>query len=551
MPRKPKNKKRPFSIDGFSNPAAGRSSGSIDFNKRGSPAKPSAPSSLDNFKKPDGFNKFTTGTVISTPKRRTFEAPKEEKKSRSILPWRRRRNKQRIPFKQRWQAMNRRQKILRILAVMFVILLLIFGFLFAKGYINLRKVLSGDGGAAALQKDVDPSKLRVEGDGRINILVLGRGGEGHDGADLTDTIILASINPIDKEAGLVSVPRDLYVSVPDQGSMKINQVFYTGKMSVLNKYSNPSAEVKKQAEQAGFDLLEDTVERVLGIPVHYHAMVDFKGFEQAINTVGGVDINATTAVQEQMLINGQPYFLNVKKGWQHMGGKEALAYSRSRYTSARGDFDRSERQRLMILALKEKIFSLGTFSNPAKISQLIDNFGSHVQTNFSIQDLSKLYEITQEISGNKVTSIGLVDPPHDYLTTGMIDGLSVVFPKKGTYDYSSIHYYIRNTLKDSFIKNENANVMILNGTRIPGLATKKAEELKSYGYNVGKVDNAPSRDYSKTILVNLRGDSKKYTNHYLEMRLKTVAISSIPDPSINSEYADFVIILGNDQGVTQ
>ncbi len=535
-------------MDGFGNPAAKRPSGSIGFGKTDK-ASPSRPSSLDSFKKPDGFNKFQTGTVMSsTPKlNKKFEIPKEPKKSR--LPWRRKR--QRLPFRQRWQAMTRKQKTLRLMGVILIIFMLVMGFLFAKGYLNLRKVLSGDGGAAALQEDVDPSKLRVEGDGRINILMMGRGGEGHDGADLTDTIILASINPIDKEAGLVSIPRDLYVNVPNQGSMKINQVFYTGKMSVLNRYSNPNDDVKKQADQAGFDMLEDTVEGVLGIPVHYHVMIDFKGFEKAINTVGGVDINAPSAVREQMLINNQPYYLNVKKGWQHMGGFEALAYSRSRYTSARGDFDRAERQRLMLMALKEKVFSLGTFSNPAKLSQLIDNFGNHVQTNFSIQDLSRLYEITQQIEGNKVVSIGLVDPPHDYLTTGMIDGLSVVFPKKGTFDYSDIHYYIRNTLKDSFIKNENANVMILNGTRIPGLATKKAEELKSYGYNVGKVENAPTRDYSKTVLVNLRGESKKYTNRYLEMRMKTIAVGSIPDGNINPENADFVIILGNDQGVTQ
>ena len=536
-----RNKRKLFSVDGVSKPSGARSGGSIDFKEKSS-LKPA--SSLDNFKKPEGLSRPTQNSLGPSRPRKNFASPEPEKQPKFFKRWRR-------SFKEYWGALTRRQKTKRIVATILLILLLIFGFLVVKGYINLRKVLSGDGGAAALQENIDPSKLRVEGDGRINILVMGRGGEGHEGADLTDTIILISINPIDKEAGLVSIPRDLYVSVRDQGSMKINQVFYTGKMSVLNRYSSPSDDIRKQANEAGYSLMEDTVESVLGIPVHYHVMVDFKGFEKAINTVGGVDIDAPSKLQEQMLIYGQPYFLDVKKGWQHMDGFKALAYSRSRYTSARGDFDRSERQRRLIVALKEKVFSLGTFSNPVKISQLLDNFGSHVQTNFSIQDLSRLYEISPEIGGDRFTSIGLVDPPHDFLTTADIDGLSVVVPKAGLNNYSKIHYYIRNTLKDSLIKMENANVMILNGTRIPGLATRKAHELRSYGYNVGRVENAPTRDYSRTILVNLRGEDKKYTNRYLELRHKTISIGSVPDSKINTEGADFVIILGNDQGVTQ
>ncbi len=293
-------------------------------------------------------------------------------------------------------------------------------------------------------------------------------------------------------------------------------------------------------------LTEQTVEDVLGIPVHYNAMIDFRGFIEAIDTVGGIDVNVPKAVREHMRINNQNYFLNVKPGPKHFGGFEALAYSRSRYTSARGDFDRSERQRLMILGLKDKVLSAGTFSNPAKISQLLDQFGNNVQTSFNFDDLNKIYSIIKDIDSSKVQSIGLADPPHYFLTTANLGGLSVVLPSLGQGNYNDIHYYIRNTLRDSFMKQEDAGVVILNGTGQPSLALQKAEELRSYGYKVTRIDNAPTLDYKKTILVDMGFRDNKYTKHYLEKRLGTYALDSLPDSSIRVGTNDFVIILGDD-----
>ncbi len=549
-PKHPNKRRQSASIDGIKPLDAGGHA-RIDFKR---PASYRPGSSISNFDRPEGLQQPQANTRLGakiTPKKKTFEVPEDAKKGRGLRFWRRNKKTPKKPFRERWGSFSKKQKTLRIIGVILLITMLIMGFLFAKGYLNLRKVLGGGNGAAALQKDVDPSKLRGEGDGRVNILIMGRGGEGHEGADLTDTMILASINPVDKEAALVSIPRDLYVSVPNRGSMKINSVFSAGKTNALNKRSGSSADAKKQAEEAGYNLAEDTVEKVLGIPVHYHVMIDFAGFQQAINTVGGVDIDAPKAVREQMRIDGKNYMLDVKPGRQHMDGFKALAYSRSRHTSARGDFDRSERQRLLIVALKEKILSVGTFSNPAKISQLMDNMGNHVQTNFSLQDISRLYDLSKEMPSNKVQSIGLVDPPHDYLTTSNIGGLSVVVPKAGLNNYKDIQSYIRNTLKDSFIKKENATVLILNGTQIPGLATTKSDELKSYGYNVLNAANAPTKNYPKTLVIDRVNGSKKYTKRYLEQRFKTIGTGSLPDSNIDPQNADFVIILGADQGVSQ
>lgn len=551
--KQPKDGRRRAPIDGVSSRPRARFSPGNSVRVESSVHEEPRAASIDTFKRSEGFHPTQQQQINRPVHKPGFGGPIMIERSKQARTKRRfgklgRKKKSSLDGEGRRKSpLSTKKKILRGFAIFFILVAMIVGFLFAKGYINLRKVLQGGGGAAALQENVDPSRLKGEGDGRVNILLLGRGGEGHEGADLTDTIILVSIDPLAKEAALVSIPRDFYVSVPGDGSMKINAVFATGKNAAQSKYSKQTAENKKQAEEAGFTLLENTMEKTLGVPVHYHAMIDFDGFEQAINTVGGIDINAPSAVTENMRIKGKNYRLDVKPGQQHMDGFKALAYSRSRYTSARGDFDRSERQRLIIVALKDKVLSLGTFGNPNKISQLIGNFGSHVQTNFTVQDLQRLYDLSKDINSSKITSIGLADPPNNFVKTANINGASVVIPSAGVGNYKDIQNYLRNALKDSYLKNENASVMVLNGTQKAGLATEKGDELKSYGYNVTKVDSAPTKNYSKTVIVDLRSGSKKYTKNYLEKRFGVSATTSLPDQSIVPETADFVIIIGNDQ----
>lgn len=441
---------------------------------------------------------------------------------------------------------NYRKIAFRGFTLLFLTTLVFGGYLFGKGYLKARQIFKGGGSAIALGENVDPSQLKGEGDGRVNILMLGKGGEGHQAPDLTDTILIASINPVQKEAAILSVPRDLYVKTNDQGSMKINAVYANAKNAVLNNtsYNDPNREQK--AEEEGVKAIEQTIEETMGIPVHYHAMVDFEGFKKAIDTVGGVDVNAPSEVYERMWL-GFPYVLDVQPGWQSFDGTRALAYARSRYTSPRGDFDRSERQRAILVALKDKILTLGTLGNPLKMSQLLGDFGDHVQTNLTVDEMMRLYEIGQTIDSSKIASVGLADPPNDYVVTDNIGGQSVVVPKAGVYDYKAIQNFIRNKLKDGYLADENATVMVLNGTYTPGLAGRTSEELESYGYNLSPVADAPTKGYQQTVIVDLRNGEKKYTKRYLEQRFGTTAVPNLPDSTITPGMADFVIILGENE----
>ncbi len=427
------------------------------------------------------------------------------------------------------------------------VLLIVGGFLGIKGYLKMSKMFKGGGTAAAMQKQVKPELLKGEGDGRINILLLGKGGDNHEGADLTDTILVASVDPVNKTAQMVSIPRDFWVSSPGMGYTKINAIYAANKNRALSQNSKDKA----AAEKAGISAVQDSVTQVLGIPIHYYGVIDFKAFRQAVDTVGGVDINvsANAAVTDRMYdeTTQKPYYLNVPAGQQHFDGLRALMYVRTRHTSTRGDFDRSERQRTFIQALASKVLTAGTYTNPLKISQLMSAFGDHVATDFSVNDAMRLASIVKGIDMSKVQSIGLADPPNNYVGTSMISGLSVVVPSAGVGDYSEIQNFIRNTLKDPYLAKENAAVFVLNGTSAPGLATAKADSLKSYGYNVVKADTAPTQNYQNTVLVDLTNGKKSFTKSYLEKRLKVKSTTKLPDPNISSIGADFVVILGQNE----
>lgn len=436
----------------------------------------------------------------------------------------------------------------RTVAAGLILLIGIGGLLFSQGYLKLHKVFKGSAAhAAALQANVDPSLLKGEGDGRINVLLLGIGGDGHDGADLTDTMMVASIDPVNHTAVLLSIPRDLWVNIHGAGSMKINAAYETGKYKYLGKITADNSNSK--AIEAGFNSVDQVVESVVGVPIHYNMLLDFQAFRQAVDTVGGVTVNVPDQLYDPTMAwenNWNPVL--AKPGVQTMDGKHALIYVRSRETSS--DFARGQRQRSVILALKDKAITLGTLSNPTKISGLISAFGNNVQTDLSLSDGSRLYSITKGITNNNIQSLDLDTAPNVYVATAAVGNISTVQPKAGMFNYADIQTFVRSKLQDGYLKKENANVTVLNGTTVAGLATAKATELKSYGYNVGTVSSAPTDGYQQTILVDLTHGKDKYTKHYLEQRFNTTAVTKVPDTAIAPGSSDFILVLGNDQTST-
>jgi LCP family protein required for cell wall assembly len=441
---------------------------------------------------------------------------------------------------------SKRRRVLKRAALSMLALITIGGVFFAvRLYILEKHVLRGGGRAPALAENVDINKLKGEGDGRINILLLGNGGPGHEGPDLTDTILLASVDPINHNTALLSVPRDLWVKIPGDGYQKINAAYVYGKQQARGK-------TESQKDEAGLALLDKTLEPILGVPIHYHAVVDFAAFKQTVNAIGGVTFNVPETLYDPTIAwenHGNSYI--AMKGAQTFNGDKALLYARSRETSS--DFARGERQRQLMVAIKDKTFSLGTFSNPVKVSNLLSSLGNNVYTDFSLDDMTRLYKIMGKIPSKNINSIDLVTPPHNLLTTGNMNGLSIVQPRAGLFNYDAIQNYVRNALKDIYIAKENSQIAIYNATDVVGMATKQSNYLKSYGYNVVTVGNTPTpTNPSKTQIIDLTKGAAKYTRHYLEGRYGVTATTNFPATLgvTPPQGTNFVIIVGEDVAVS-
>jgi LCP family protein required for cell wall assembly len=419
-----------------------------------------------------------------------------------------------------------RKFVLRTSLAVVAVVLLSGGFLSWKAYVKLHKVFRGTTTVAALaSKTVDPSLLNGEGDGRVNILLLGVGGAGHDGPDLTDTILILSVDPVNNTAALLSVPRDLWVKMPVNyfGSyQKINAAYESGKYDYLGKIDASNANAA--AVESGFASIDQTMSDVLNIKINYHVLVNFQAFKEAIDTVGGVTVDVPTELYDPtMAWENNWNSVLAAAGVQQMNGTKALLYSRSRETSS--DFARTERQRQIIVALKDKVLSAGTLSNPTKIDGLMNAFGDNVFSDMSTQGAMRLFTIMKKIDNSKISSIGLAQAPNKFVTTGQIGTASVVEPTAGLNNYSAIQNYVHSQLVDGYITKEHAAVTVYAATAAN--AASDTTTLQSYGYLVtnGGVVISP---VTKSVVVDLSAGKDPYTKNYLEKRYGTTATTKLP-----------------------
>lgn len=443
-------------------------------------------------------------------------------------------------FKQRRVGSARRNPWLLVIkrfAVLLVsIVVLVGAFLGFKTIMAARHIITKAGaGAPALSGSgiTSASQLKGEGDGRINILILGVGGAGHDGPELSDTMMVASIDPKTKDVAMLSIPRDLYVKIPGHGYGKINSANSDG----------------------GPQLAEQVVQNVLGIPIHYFVKVDFSGFKQAVDAVGGVDIYNKTLLSDPEYPcdtnQARACGFRLAAGQYHMDGTLALKYARCRKGTCGNDFGRAARQQDVLVALRQRALQLSTLTNPVKVAGLIDALGGHVKTDLQMNDIQKLAVMLKDINTAKINQKVLSTDPGGLLTessgpsTGYIE-----YPSAGMFNYSDIQDLAHNLFVDHYITDENALVQIQNGSGISGLAGRAQVSLKAAHYNVLDPINA-AQYYAHTTLIDYTGGKKPYTVNFLEHRFGVTVKRQSPPPTTTpaagaAQTPDIVVILGAD-----
>jgi len=401
-------------------------------------------------------------------------------------------------------------------------------------------------------------KLKGENEDRVNILLLGMGGKGHDGAYLTDTIMLASIKPSEGKVFLLSIPRDLVVPVEGQGWKKINSI-------------NSLAEMKEPG--SGGRATADAIGDLLDLPVHYYLRVDFEGFINIVDELDGINVYVENTLDdysypvlgnEDAAWNSRYEHLHVDTGWQEMDGSLALKFSRSRhaYGSEGSDFARARRQQKVIEAVKDKALSLNMVFKPMAIKNIIDALNEHVSVNFELWEIYRLYDLAKNISKENIINKVLDTSAEGLLVSGTgQEGAYILSPRSG--DFAEIQYLAQSAFsappaaESGKVSTEKTTIEVKNGTWINGLAGQVSVDLERYGFVVTKISNSSRQNFQKSVIYDLTFGDKKESLRMLKEKTGANVSFNLPDwlteelkmeneKTANIVQPDFIIILGTD-----
>lgn len=268
--------------------------------------------------------------------------------------------------------------------------------------------------------------------GVTNILIMGKGGAGHEAPDLTDTMMVLSLNSDKNIVNLVTIPRDVWI--PEQ-QIKINSAYYWG---------------EKKGKETGYLLSESSVEEILGQPIHYYALLDFEGFSEIIDAIGGIDMDIKNEFvdkkypifgKENDNCSGDPQYgcryetIEFKKGIQHMDGQTALKFVRSRMAEGDEgtDFARSERQKEVVLAVKDKISSLKILTSPSKIKKITKVVRKNLQTDMKDEEMALILRKTLDSKDN-IQNLSITDYLENPKPSNEFNNLYVLIPKDRNWD---------------------------------------------------------------------------------------------------------------------
>lgn len=315
---------------------------------------------------------------------------------------------------------------------------------------------------------------------RINLLLLGMGGEGHKGKYLTDTIMLVSINPENYQTALLSIPRDLYVKIPDTAiHTKINAVYAYETENGKNSNNPPLETLKK------------LIQEITGQEVDYYLALDFDGFKKIIDDLGGIEAEVNQDILDERYPG--PNFsyetFALAKGFHHLDGETALKYARVRHVAG-GDFGRAQRQQNVLAAAKNKAFSLETFLNPAKVVSLLNDLGEHIRTDISLEEIPSFWTLTKNINAYQATNKVLDAWSPDSLLASshvLLGGQNAYVLLPRGKNYSAIQELAENIFDLKFISRqkeaiaqENPSLTLLTKK---GASNKALYTLRKMGYN--------------------------------------------------------------------
>ena len=446
------------------------------------------------------------------------------------------RRKRKIEKRQNRKKKNKKKFIFRHKIFSFIVApILILGVIaYLWGDSIMLRITNGQSGLFDFLRTVvsGNATLKVGADGRTNILIFGTSGYDmagneaggvHDGAQLTDSIMVLSIDQNTKDVAMVSLPRDLKTDTCTNTN-KLNELYYCE-----NK--------KGDNEIGGANALKNRVANLLNIEIQYYAHINWMSLIQIVDAIGGINVIIDEDISDDWtktyIKSGVPVNLN---------GEQALGLARARHGTTDGDFTRGRSQQKIMIAIKDKVASMHL--GITDLINLANILGENLRSDFNSDTIYAGAKVFAETDFDSIREIPIIGKDTNFFTTGIINGISYVYPTAGVNNYKNIQNYI----KQSFLKNpvilENAQIAILNGSGVKGLEEKEREALQNSIFNVKSVGAAPSGQYlNKLYLYEI--NNKPATKEKLETYYDVKVLSKDALPSnINTSGIDFVIILG-------
>jgi len=398
--------------------------------------------------------------------------------------------------------------------------------------------------------------LKQDSNGRSNFLILGTSEDdpGHEGANLTDSIMVLSVDQKNKNAYMFNVPRDMEVRY---GAACV--AGYSGKIN--SYFSCVDSGTSNEAEQNRLIKTQKLVGDIFGLDIQYGIHVNYTVMRDVVNAIGGsitvkiesrdprgqMDANfdwkcGSTYYQRLKSCPPNGHFIDYPNGQVTLDAEHALYLAQARgdeftpsYGFEQSNFDREKNQQKILVAIRDKAMSSGVLTNIGAITKLLDALGNNLRTNIQTNEIRTLVQVASEIKSGDIHTISLIDGDNP-----VMDGSGN--PSAGKYDYADIQAFIEKSLSSNPVVREAAPIVVLNGTGQSGYGQTKADILTKDGFNVSLVDNAPDGNYAKVEIYQIGQDNAGTAAKLSEMF--KVTIKKTKPPVIVNGDVRFVIIFG-------
>lgn len=444
---------------------------------------------------------------------------------------------------------KRKKRTIILLITIFTLVFSTLGFLVYKGYIFSKELGFKFNAGSFLSSE--QYELKTESSGNFtNVLLVGIDTRETGTLLNTDTIIMASYNHQTGDILMISIPRDFHTEIAED-------VYWFTRINSV--YSN----AEQKEEGRGLDELQKTVERVTGQEIQYYAMIDFRAFVEMIDAVGGIVVNVENSFTDYMYPLGNQYkTVSFEAGPQEMDGETALEYARSRHSAHNNegsDFARAKRQQKVIIALKEKILSSESLSNPKTVMNLMASVAGNVKiSEFTIQDIEAVFALAKKHTenGSKTYSFVLDPTVGNYKLVErkpMTDGAYAIGPSLGFGKYEDIIEYMEIIKKEPALYSEKAKILVYDTGLGFVYAREKTQKIyEEYPYLDITFSGTIYSDKEGTAVFNNYEDSNfPYTIKKLSGILDTNLNEKPEYITTNLNGEDVTILLGKQIDLTE